>query len=120
MQNNGYMPPPLLSSKQKYASGQFSWRVASPAIENQNTPAIFRGFWDGSISVSPNTTYRILARVKTINIVGEGGLVLKTGGWLGTDVVNQGVGTNITPYMRETMGGLISQEPFKPILAKPP
>lgn len=100
MPNNGYMPPVLLSSTQKYGSGQFSWRIASPAVENQNTPAIFRGFWDGRIPVAPDKTYRLTARVKTINVTGSGGLVFKTGGWLGPEVVNPGVGTTITPYMK--------------------
>lgn len=100
MQNNGYMPPPLLTSQQKYGNGQFSWRIASPAIENQNTPAIFRGFWDGPIPAMPSTTYRIIARVKTVDIQGTGGLVIKTGGWLGTDVINPGTGTALSGYLR--------------------
>lgn len=100
MENNGYMPPPLLTYNQKYGNGQFSYRIASPAIENVNTPAIFRGFWDGKTAVEPGKTYRIIARVKTVDVNGPGGLVVKTGGWLGTDVVNPGVGQVITPYMR--------------------
>lgn len=104
MENNGYMPPPLLSTQQKYGSGQFSWRIASPAVENQNTPAIFRGFWDGSIPVRPNTSYKLTARVKTINVQGTGGLVFKIGGWLGTEVINAGVGTAVTPYMKGDNG----------------
>lgn len=99
MDNNGYMPPPLLTFNQKYGNGQFSYRIASPAIDNENTPAIFRGFWDGRTSVKPQTTYRIIARVKTVNVSGNGGLVLKSGGWLGTNVVNPGTGTVLTPYM---------------------
>lgn len=104
MSNNGYMPPPLLTHRQKYGNGQFSWRIASPPVENQNTPAIFRGFWDGPIPVKPNTTYRLTARVKTVNVQGSGGLVFKIGTWLGTNVVNPGVGTVITPYMKGDNG----------------
>jgi hypothetical protein len=100
MENNGYMPPPLLTFNQKYGNGQFSYRIASPAIENQNTPAIFRGFWDGPATVEPLSAYRLIARVKTVNVSGNGGLVLKTGGWLGTDVINPGVGTVLTSYMK--------------------
>lgn len=98
MESNGYMPPPLLTSNQKYGNGQFSYRIAAPAIVNVNTPAIFRGFWEQPVAVIPSSTYRIIARVKTIDVTGGGGLVLKTGTWLGTDVTNQGVGTVITPY----------------------
>lgn len=92
MSNNGYMPPPLYSINQHYKNGDYSWRVAAPAIDNQNTPAMFRGFWDQATAVKPSTTYRLLARVKTINLSGNGGLVLKTGGWLGQEAVNSGVG----------------------------
>jgi hypothetical protein len=98
MESNGYMPPPLLTSSQKYGNGQFSYRIAAPAIDNVNTPAIFRGFWEQPVAVIPSSTYRIIARVKTVDVTGGGGLVLKTGTWLGTDVINQGVGTVITPY----------------------
>ncbi len=100
MQNNGYMPPPLLTYSQRYEDGNFSWRLASPPVENINTPAIFRGFWDGNFYVTPGKSYRITARAKTINIEGSGGLVMKTGGWLGTDVVNTGIGTLLSPYAR--------------------
>jgi hypothetical protein len=100
MTNNGYMPPPLLTFNQKYRDGDFSYRIAAPAIDNVNTPAIFRGFWDGNIFVKPLHQYRITARVKTINVVGNGGLVMKTGGWLGTTVVNSGVGSVLSPYLK--------------------
>ncbi|MCX6268859.1 MAG: PQQ-binding-like beta-propeller repeat protein [Bacteroidetes bacterium] len=100
MTPNGYMPPPLLTYGQHYGSGDFSYRLAAPAIENVNTPAIFRGFWDGSVCVKPLTQYQITARVKTINITGNGGLVIKTGGWLGTGVVNPGIGTLLSGYLK--------------------
>jgi len=100
MTNNGYMPPPLLTLNQKYRNGDFSYRIASPAIDNVNTPAIFRGFWDGKTFVEPQKQYRIIARVKTINVEGNGGLVIKTGGWLGTTVTNAGVGEVLSPYMK--------------------
>ncbi|HHN47595.1 MAG TPA: hypothetical protein ENN08_01435 [Bacteroidales bacterium] len=98
MENKGYMPPPLLTSGQKFGNGQFPYRIAAPAIDNVNTPAIFRGFWEQPVAVQPSSTYRITARVKTIDVTGIGGLVLKTGTWLGTDVINSGVGTVISPY----------------------
>jgi PKD repeat protein len=100
MENNGYMPPPLLTGSQKYGNGQFSYRIASPPMDNENTPAIFRGFWDGPIQVEENTSYLLTARVKTVNVEGAGGLVLKYGGWLGQEVVQAGVGEVISPYMR--------------------
>ena len=100
MTPNGYMPPPLLTYEQHYGAGDFSYRLAAPAIENVNTPAIFRGFWDGTICVKPLTRYQITARVKTVNITGNGGLVIKTGGWLGTEVVNTGVGTLLSAHLR--------------------
>ena len=102
MENNGYMPPNLLSSQQRYGNGQFSWRLGSPAIPNQQTPAMFRGFWDGSILAKPETSYRLIARVRTQDLQGEGGLVIKTGSWLGTDVVQQGVGLVVSPYARSS------------------
>lgn len=100
MISNGYMPPPLLTYNQKYANGDFSYRIASPAVENINTPAIFRGFWDGKTAVEPGKQYRIIARVKTVNLNGNGGLVLKTGGWLGTGVTNPGTGTVLSDVMK--------------------
>ncbi len=98
MANNGYMPPPLLTSSQKFGNGQFSYRIAAPAIPNVNTPAIFRGFWEKPIAVEPSSTYRVIARVKTVDVTGGGGLVLKMGTWLDTQVTNPGIGTTISPY----------------------
>jgi len=100
MSNNGYMPPPLYSINQHYKNGDYTWRIAAPAIDNLNTPAIFRGFWDQSTVVKPSTTYRLSARVKTINISGNGGLVMKTGGWLGQNAVNPGVGQVISTTLK--------------------
>ncbi len=104
MTGNGYMPPPLLTFNQKCGNGKFSYRIASPAVDNVNTPAIFRGFWDGTTYVKPGQLYRITARVKTIGVTGNGGLVMKTGGWLGTSVVNPGVGVVMSPYMKGDNG----------------
>lgn len=100
MENNGYMPPPLLTTNQKYANGQFSYRIASPPIENENTPAIFRGFWDGPIQVEENSSYLLIARVKTVNVEGAGGLVIKYGDWLGEEVIQPDIGQTISAYMR--------------------
>lgn len=99
MANNGYMPPPLLRP-QRFNGGDFAWRIAAPAVDNVNTPAMFRGFWDGGIVVKADTRYRILARVRTSNMRGVGGVRLKRGGWLGTDVVRAGVGEAIGPAVR--------------------
>jgi hypothetical protein len=100
MTNNGYMPPPLYSINQHYKNGDYSWRLAAPAIPGQNTPAMFRGFWDSPTIIKPSTNYRIVARVKTINLSGNGGLVMKTGGWLGQEAVNPGVGEVISGFLK--------------------
>jgi len=100
MSNNGYMPPPLYSISQHYKNGDYSWRIASPAIPGQNTPAMFRGFWDQPTLVKPSTSYRIVARVKTVNLEGNGGMVIKTGGWLGQEAVNPGTGVVISPFLK--------------------
>lgn len=100
MENNGYMPPPLYSINQNYKNQDFSLKIAAPAIENQNTPAIFRGFWDVNTIVKPSTTYRVVARVKTTNLTGNGGLLIKVGGWLGQEAVNPGVGQVISNMLK--------------------
>lgn len=100
MENNGYMPPPLYTIAQHYKQGDFSLRLAAPAIENQNTPAMFRGFWDVKTAIKPSTPYRITARVKTLEIAGNGGLVMKTGGWLGEEAIEPGVGNVISNYLK--------------------
>jgi hypothetical protein len=100
MPNNGYMPPPLYSINQHYKNGDYSWRLAAPAIPGQNTPEIFRGFWDSPTIIKPSTNYRIVARVKTMNLIGDGGLVMKTGGWLGQEAVNPGVGEEISGFLK--------------------
>ncbi len=97
--DNGYMPPPLLTTDEHFADGDVSWAIGAPAIAGEQTPAIFRGFWDGAVPVLPNRTYRVSARLKTANVSGVGGVVIKVGDWLGQEVTQAGVGTAISPYV---------------------
>ncbi|BDQ03723.1 T9SS type A sorting domain-containing protein [Ignavibacterium sp.] len=96
MTNNGYMNPPLYRFNRRYKNGDFSIRIASPAINDLNTPAVFRGFYDGGTNIKPNTNYRITIRYKLENVVGNnGGFSLKISGWAGTDIVNLNVGNRV-------------------------
>lgn len=95
MVNNGYMNPPLYRFNRRYKSGDFSIRIASPAIPDVNTPAVFRGFYDGGTNIKPNTNYRITFRYKLENVTGSGGFSVKLSGWAGTDIVNPNVGNRI-------------------------
>jgi len=96
MENNGYMNTPLYRFNRKYKNGDFSIRIASPPIPNVNTPAVFRGFYDGGNNIKPNTNYRITMRVKLENVVSSnGGFSIKLSGWAGEDIVNLNVGNRI-------------------------
>lgn len=95
MTNNGYMNHPLYRFNRKYRNGDFSIRIASPAIPDINTPAVFRGFYDGGTRIKPATNYRITMRVKLENVSGNGGFSIKYAGWAGTEIVNLNVGTRI-------------------------
>lgn len=96
MTNNGYMNPPLYRFNRRYKNGDFSIRIASPAITDVNTPAVFRGFYDGGTNIKPNTNYKITVRYKLENVAGSsGGFSLKLSGWAGTDIVNLNVGNRI-------------------------
>ncbi len=95
MGNNGYMNAPLYRFNRRYKNGDFSIRIASPAITDINTPAVFRGFYDGATNIKPNTNYRITVRYKVENVSGNGGFSLKLSGWAGTDIVNLNVGSRI-------------------------
>lgn len=99
MPDNGYLPPSLRTSEERFEEGDFSWKIAAPAIPGVQTPAMFRGFWDGAAAVRPNTRYRVTARVKTRGVAGNG-LLLKTGGWLGEAVTQSGIGTPLTVTAR--------------------
>lgn len=98
MQHNGYLPASVLTPERHYGRGEVSWKIAWPPIENVQTPSIFRGFWS-SVPLEAGRTYRITARVRVEGVIGNGGLVLKTGGWLGTDDVRPNVGTRLSPYV---------------------
>ncbi|MCS6928836.1 MAG: PKD domain-containing protein [Saprospiraceae bacterium] len=98
MQHNGYLPASVLTPERRYGRGDVSWKIAWPPIENVQTPSIFRGFWS-SVTLEPGRTYRITARVRVEGVSGSGGLVLKTGGWLGTDDIQPNVGTRLSPYV---------------------
>jgi len=96
MEDNGYMNPPLYRFNRKYKNGDFSVRIAAPAIPNINTPAAFRGFYDGGNIVKPNTNYRVTLRVKLENVVAkEGGFSVKISGWAGEDIVKINSGNRI-------------------------
>lgn len=97
MQHNGYLPASVLSPERRYGCGEVSWKIAWPPVENVQTPSIFRGFWS-SVPVEPGRTYRLTARVRVEGVAGNGGLVIKTGGWLGTDDVKPHVGQRLSPY----------------------
>lgn len=99
MPDNGYLPPSLRTSEERFGNGDFTWKLAAPAIPGGQTPAMFRGFWDGPTPVRPSTTYRVTARVRTRGVVG-GGLRLETGGWLGEAVTQSGVGTALSFSLR--------------------
>ncbi|MBK6764799.1 MAG: PKD domain-containing protein [bacterium] len=100
MSDNGYMPPPLVTTEEHFDDGDVSWALGAPAESGMRTPAIFRGFWHGAVDVLPGKTYRVIARVKTVNLTGTGGLVLKTGGWLGEQVIEAGIGHVVTSYLK--------------------
>jgi len=96
MEDNGYMNPPLYRFNRKYKNGDFSIRIASPPIPNVNTPAVFRGFYDGKNNIKPNTNYRIIMRAKLENVISSnGGFSIKLSGWAGEDIVNLNVGNRI-------------------------
>lgn len=95
MENNGYMNPPLYRFNRKYKNGDFSLRIAAPAIPNRNTPAIFRGFYDGGTNIKPGKNYRITVRYKLENVSGNGGFSLKLSDWAGENIVNLNVGQRI-------------------------
>ena len=95
MTNNGYMNPPLYRFNRRYKNGDFSIRIAAPAIPDVNTPAVFRGFYDGGNNIKPSTNYRVTVRYKLENVSGNGGFSLKLSGWAGTDIVNPNVGNRI-------------------------
>lgn len=95
MTNNGYMNPPLYNFHRRYKNGDFSIRIAAPAIPDVNTPAVFRGFYDGGNNIKPNKNYRITVRYKIENVSGNGGFSIKHSGWAGTDIVNLNVGNRI-------------------------
>jgi PKD repeat protein len=100
MTDNGYMPPPLITTTERFDNGDVAWELGAPPQSGLRTPAIFRGFWHGTVRVLPNRTYRVTARVKTVDVTGPGGFVLKTGGWLGEAATLPGVGQAVTPYLK--------------------
>ncbi len=97
MRHNGYLPPSVLTPERRYGRGEVSWKVAWPPIADVQTPSIFRGFWS-SVPVELGRTYRLTARVRLEGVMGDGGLVLKAGGWLGTDDVSPAAGTRLSAY----------------------
>ncbi len=98
MQHNGYLPASVLTPERRYDRGEVSWKIAWPPVENLQTPSLFRGFWS-SVPLQAGRTYRITARVRLEGVEGPGGLVLKTGGWLGTDDIRSDVGVRLSPYI---------------------
>ncbi|MDZ7346079.1 MAG: PKD domain-containing protein, partial [candidate division KSB1 bacterium] len=107
MPDNGYMNPPLYRFNRRYKNGDFSIRLAAPAVPNVNAPAAFRGLYDGGTVIKPNTTYRITVRVKLENVTGNGGFSLKTAGWGGTEIVNPNVGTRLLGPIKGTTDWLL-------------
>ncbi len=99
----GYLPPSLLSYERRYGRGEVSWKIAWPPIANVQVPSIFRGFWS-SVPVEAGRTYRLTARVRLEGVTGSGGLVIKTGGWLGTNDVNAGVGVRLSRHVLRGYG----------------
>jgi hypothetical protein len=91
MENIGYLPPSMITSERRFGRGDVSWKIAWPPVSGKQTPSMFRGFWS-SVPVEPGRTYRLLGRVRLEQVEGAGGLVIKTGSWLGTDDVKAGTG----------------------------
>ncbi|MGB5933516.1 MAG: hypothetical protein WBH57_10680, partial [Anaerolineae bacterium] len=95
----GYLPATSLSSEQGYGGQPFSLKL-SP----QN-PCMFQG-WVGNVAVEPNTTYRLMVRLKAVGLAGSGsyGFVVKTADWLDTACANSGNGTLLLGPVTATSG----------------
>ena len=64
------------------------WDYPDATMENRRNPCMFQGF-SNNVSVKPNTTYHLSARLKTVGVTGPRnaayphGFTIRTGGWLG-------------------------------------
>ncbi|MER3457879.1 MAG: hypothetical protein C4309_03900 [Chloroflexota bacterium] len=98
----GYLPYTSLTTEVAYGGNDFSMKLDS------TNPCMFQGSYNRTISVRPNTTYRIRARVRTSGITGPAqagypyGFVVKLGDWLGTDCDKPWTGTAVTAYRNGT------------------
>jgi hypothetical protein len=92
----GYLPASSLSSEQGYMGQPFSLKLS------QANPCMFTG----PVSVQPNTTYRIMARVRAADLNGTGdyGFVVKTAYWLGQACADSANGEVLLGPVSETSG----------------
>lgn len=97
MESIGYLPPSLLSSERSYGRGVLSWKISWPPVPGVQTPSAFRGFWS-RVPVKPGEKYWIVARVKSENVQGLGGVVIKTGDWLGSEDVLETSGIKLSEH----------------------
>ncbi len=95
----GYLPATSLTSQEAYGGQPFALKL-SP----QN-PCMFQG-WVGNVAVKPNTTYRLMVRLKAVGLAGSGdyGFVVKTAYWLGEACANSGNGTVLLGPVTATNG----------------
>lgn len=89
----GNVPYITLSAAQTYAADGLS------LLLTPYDACVFQGFQGGSVPVQPNTTYRLTARVKTVDVNAPAkknqpyGFTIKLGGWLGE------TGSNSNPLL---------------------
>lgn len=98
----GNLPPTSLTAEEAYSGGDVSMKLWT------GNPCMFQGF-TGRISVLPERSYRVRARIKTTGVAGpsqagEYGFVVKLGGWLGEACALASTGTPVTPYVTDTDG----------------
>ena len=108
-----YLPRQSLAIDPTWGESDVSLKLTYP----EGIPCFFQGTWSGMgtwpVSVLPNRTYRVRARVLVRNVTGPRvggqpyGFVVKTGGWLSRACADAGAGTPRTPHVTNTGGAWV-------------
>ncbi len=93
--NDGYLPGVSFDTQNTYNNADVAFKL------NSENPCLYSDFWQGGIPAEPNTTYKISARIKLINVTGntgssDDGFVIKQAGWLEKNCTQANNGTLIT------------------------
>lgn len=92
---DGYIPNVHFDTTHTFEGADVAYKL------DASNPCFFAEFWQGEISVEPNETYRVTARVKLNNITpnqnaGARGFVIKVAPWL-KETCAENTGTLVTP-----------------------